>query len=143
MTRLPELPADLAARIEKHLEDELPQGYDVQLEEAWAMLPQPPTRWNYWPQSLAKDGCEYAVETSDWELAERWLERGRQAYAATGDAEEWGDAPMDHWEARIKVARGDADARAYCERLLAQYGPRFFSGELDADVRALLGSADR
>jgi len=141
VSRLPDLPAELDNQIEKHLEYELPQGLAAQLEEAWEMLPEPRLEWNYWPQSIAKSACDYAVEIQDWALAERWLARGRDAYAVVSTGDPMGDAPMDHWEARIRVARGDADAAEYCRGLLAKHGPNFFKGPDDQAVRSLLAQS--
>lgn len=138
MPRLPELPAEVADRIEKLLEDELPQGFAAQLEEAWDLLPEPHLEWNYWPQSIASGACDYAVEVQDWALAERWLARGRDAYAVVGTDDPIGDVPMDHWEARIRVGRGDADAAEYCRGLLAKHGPNFFQGPGDRAILTLL-----
>lgn len=140
MPRFPNVPTAIEKEIDTLIESEGPAGFAVQLEQAWELLPEPRLEWDYYPQVLSQAGCSAGVKRGDWDLAERWLARGRAAHAATGDHDDVSDIPMDGWEARIKVARGDSDAFDYCQGLLAKHGPRFFSGPKDAAILALLQS---
>jgi len=80
MTRKPELPDDLKAKLDlildraevPYAEGNLSKAIAISME-AWDLIPDPKSSWDYYPQTLARGFVEDFTELGDRENAKKWI----------------------------------------------------------------------
>jgi len=94
-------------------------------EEAWSLIPDPKTEWNFHPQTIARGVVETIVERQGCGVLDLWLDRMYQTYFDPDRLHTFTN--MVAGEALLKCGRRDEAVAAF-RRVLQQGGPGFFSG---------------
>lgn len=128
----PELPKALTTEIDDLLgrsgdADRAGNGaLSMQLvEEAWSLIPEPKTEWNFYPQTIARATVETIPEIGQCQFLDLWIERMYQTYFDPDRAHTFTNMVAGH--ALFQCGR-QPEAVAAFKRVLQAGGPGFFTG---------------
>ncbi|MBA4775059.1 MAG: hypothetical protein H2044_05315 [Rhizobiales bacterium] len=133
MTRKPEIEASLKAQIDKLLDLSGQKFQDGDLAgsvelglQAWALIPEPKEKWDYYPQSLSAGFVQDYVDLGDKDNASKWIEVMAKMYDDPNHEDHL--VLMTEGEAMYKL--GDRERAYYVfGRIFEIYGQKGFAGD--------------
>lgn len=94
-------------------------------EEAWSLIPEPKSEWNFHPQTIARGVVETIVERQGCDVLDLWIDRMYLAYFDPARAHTFTNMVAGH--ALFQCGR-QSEAVAAFKRVLQAGGPGFFTG---------------
>ena len=131
--RKPEMPSSLVSEIEalmKKSGESRRAGHgtaSLELsEEAWSIIPDPKTEWNFYPQTISRGVVETIKERGACRVLDKWLDRMYLTHFDPEHIDPYTNMVAGH--ALFRCNRRE-DAVAAFKRVLKYGGPGHFSGE--------------
>lgn len=141
MARRPQLPEALRTRIDDILvrSGTAFQSGDMTTalalaQEAWDLIPEPKSSWDYYPQSLAAGFVEDYADSGDVALTKKWIAVTHDMY---DNADRTNHFPL-MLEGKVLVRLGlNDEAKPVFERIFELYGKEGFKGENAAYLKLI------
>lgn len=94
-------------------------------EEAWSLIPDPKTEWNFHPQTIARGVVKTIVDREGCDFLDLWIERMYETYFDPDRVHTFTN--MIAGQALLECGRKDEAVAAF-RRVLHYGGPGFFTG---------------
>ena len=141
MSRRPQLPEPLRTQIDSILarSGSAFQSGDLATalalaQEAWNLIPEPKSSWDYYPQSLASGFVEDYADAGDVALTKKWIAITHDVY---DNADRTNHFPL-MLEGKVLFRLGlNDEAKPVFERIYQLYGKEGFKGEHAAFLKLI------